>query len=51
MIESSEEAQEEENFRGDEKDYAVAKAFLNGRGVVALECPFSYNVSSSLIHG
>lgn len=50
MVEGSEEAEEEENLRSDEKDHAVAKSFLNRWGVVSLKCPFSNNVSSSLVH-
>lgn len=51
MIKGSEEAQEEEDFRGNKQDYSVSEPFLDGRGVVTLECAFSYNVSSSLVHG
>ena len=50
MVEGSEESCEEEDFRDDEKNYAVSKAFLYNRGVMALESAFTDNVSSSLVY-
>ena len=48
MIEGSEKAKKEENFGSNEENYSIPKALLNRRGVVALECSFSNDVSSSL---
>ena len=48
MVEGPEEACKEENFRSNEEDYSVSEAFLDWRGVVALKCSFSDDVSSSL---
>jgi len=50
MVESSEEAQEKKDFRGDEEDYPKPKALLNWGGVMALKSSFSNNVSSPLQH-
>ena len=50
MVEGSEEAKEKEYFGGDEKDYSIAEAFLDGGCVVSLKCTFSDDISSSLVH-
>lgn len=50
MIKGPEEACEEEDFGGDKQDHAVPEALLDRRGVVALECSFSDDIPSSLIH-
>lgn len=51
MVEGSEKTKEEKYLRGNKKDYTITKAFLNRGCVVALEGAFSYDVSSSLVHG
>lgn len=51
MVESSEESQEEENFRGDKQNHSVAKTLLDRRSVVSLESALSNNIPSSLVHG
>lgn len=51
MVECSEKARKEEHFRGNEEDYAVSEAFLDGRCVVSLECSLADNVASSLVYG
>lgn len=50
MVKGSKEADEEEDFRGDEEDYSISKAFLDRGCMVTLEGTFSDDVSSSLEH-
>ena len=50
MVKGSEEARKEEYFGGNEQDYSVSEAFLYGGCVVALECSFTNNISSSLVY-
>jgi hypothetical protein len=51
VVKGSEEAREEEDFGGNEENHTIPQTFLNRRCMVALECSFSDDISSSLIHG
>lgn len=51
MKEGPEKAKKKENLRCNEKNYAVAEAFLDGGGMVSLEGPLSDDISSSLVYG
>lgn len=50
MVKGPEEPKEEEDFRGNEKDYTITEALLNRGCVVTLVCAFSHDIPSSLIY-